>query len=486
MNDIESSTKGPRKTYCHRRRGKRVPRGLEAIEPNAAGIDVGARAHYVSVPEDRDPQPVQCFGCFTPQLEALARWLLACGIRTVVLESTGVYWIPVYRVLEAHGLDVRLVDARHVKYVPGRKTDVADCQWLRQLHTFGLLAGAFVPPQRVAALRAYWRQRRELIESCSREIEHMQKALTQMNLHLHVVLSDITGVSGLRILRAIVQGERDPLTLARLAHPSVQRGEEEFVQALTGHYTDEQVFILTQALELYDVFQEKIQACDRRLGLHLADLPTPPARVPADAPADGPADTSAPALAKRRASHKRRKNEPHFDLRAEVERLAGVDLTRIDGVDAMTAFTVCSEIGFDVSAFATDKHFASWLGLCPNNTVTGGRVKRRRTRRTQNRAAHALRLAAQSLHRSDSYLGAYYRRLRSRLGAPKAITATAHKLSRLIYALLKHGHAYVDRGQEHFEQQHRARTLKNVVRRARELGLEVVDLATGEILTPAV
>jgi hypothetical protein len=339
-----------------------------------------------------------------------------------------------------------------------------------------------------------------LVESAAREIQHMQKALTQMNLHLSVVLSDIAGLSGMKIIRAMVRGERDALTLARLVHPSVQSSEDEIVRALTGHYRDEQVFILKQSLELYDYYHEKLRECDERLEAHLARIPSRPPR-PAPEPAPVPespalaqaapaapmpapeAVTPSPAPAVKRSKRTRRKNEPHFDLAAELLRLTGVDLTRIDGLDALTAFTICSEIGFDVSAFPNEKHFCSWLGLCPNNQITGGKVKRRRTKRTKNRVADALRVAAQSLHHSHSYLGAWYRHMRARLGAPKAITATAHKLGRLVYGMLKYGQAYVDKGQEHLEREHRERRYKSLVRQARELGIDLLDPATGEILT---
>ena len=461
--------------YRHRR-GLSLPASLEALRPDAAGIDVGAERHYVSVPEDRDPEPVRSFGCYTPELKRLAEWLVACGIRTVALESTGVYWIPLFRMLEEHGLEVVLVDARHVTYVPGRKSDVSDCQWLRRLHTYGLLRGAFVPEAEVAAMRAYWRQRKNLVEAAVREVLHMQKALTQMNLHLHVALSDLTGVSGLRILRAIVAGERDAGVLAQLAHPTVKCPRETLEAALTGHYTEPEVFALTQALSLYDTFAAKIAECDQALETHLRRFPDAP--VPA---------APAPPNSSKRHKRQRRKNEPHFDLVQELVRLTGVDLTRLDGLDAMTVFTVLSEIGLDASAFPTVKHFVSWLGLCPAHAITGGKVKKRRTKPVRNRAADALRVAAQSLHRSDSYLGACYRRLRARLGAPKAITAMAHKLARLFYALLKHGQAYVDKGQAYLEAQHRERTIKSLLRRAQDLSLtlEIVDLVTGEVIAPA-
>jgi transposase len=455
-------------TQYTKRRGKGLPKALEVVHPDAAGIDLGAQEHYVSVPEDRDQETIRRFGCYTAQLEAMARWLKECGVKTVAMEATGVYWVPVYRVLEEHGLEVVLVNPRHIKYVPGRKSDVADCQWLRQLHTYGLLRAAFVPPQSVAAMRTYWRQRKELVEASSREILHMQKALTQMNLQLPVAISDITGVSGMKMLRAIVAGERDPQTLARLANAQVHASREEMVEALTGHYTDEQVFVLTQSLELFDVIQHKIRDCDQALARHLEPMESK--AEPEDLPPHP-----------KRSRHKaRRKNEPHFDLRAELWRLTGVDFSRIDGIDAMTAFTVLSEIGFDVSAFPTEAQFVSWLALCPNNAITGGRIKRRRTKHVYNRAADALRVAAQSLHRSQSYLGACYRRFAARLGAPKAITAMAHKLARLIYRAVKYGDAYVDKGQQHLEQQHRERTLKSLAKRAHELGYMLVHLETGE------
>lgn len=468
MTDDNSITAHIGKTYM-RRRGKRVPSGLSIVQPDAAGIDVGARRHYVSVPDGRDTHPIQHFGCYTEELTRMAQWLIRCGVRSVVMEATGVYWLPVFRVLEEHGLEVVLVNPRHVKYVPGRKTDVADCDWLRQLHTFGLLHGAFVPPQHVAAMRAYWRHRRTLVEASSCEIQHMQKALTQMNLHLHVVLSDIAGVSGLKILRAIVAGQRDPRALADLAHATVKASRDEIIQALSGHYTKEHLFILRQCLERFDAAQSQIAECDQELAIYLNDY-------------HSKAEPKAIPASTKRSKHARRKNEPHFDLRTELYRMTGVDLTRIDGIDSMTAFTVISEIGPDVSAFASEKQFASWLGLCPNNRITGGKVKRRSTLPVYNNAANALRIAAQALHHSKSYLGAHYRRMRARLGAPKAITATAHKLARLIYRMLKHGEDYVDKGEKHLEQIHRERSIKALARHARELGFTLVQNETGECL----
>jgi transposase len=471
MNEKDTITRGQSKRYT-RRRGKRLPKQLEVLHPNAAGIDLGAQHHYVSVPEGRDQQAIRRFGSYTPQLRAMAKWLKKCAVTTVAMEATGVYWMPVYRVLEDHGLEVLLVNPQHVKYVPGRKTDVADCQWLRQLHTYGLLQGAFVPPQDAAAMRTYWRHRKTLVESASRQIQRMQKVLTQMNVFLHVALSDITGVSGMKILRAIAAGQHDPETLAALALPQVKCSRQELADALSGHYTEDHLFVLRQALEIFDVLHTKIRDCDQQLARYLSRFETK-------------ADPEALPKHHKRSKRARRKNEPHFDLRAELYRLTGVDLTRIDGIDAMTAFSVLSEIGFDVSAFPTEDQFVSWLALCPNNAITGGRVKKRRTRKVYNRAADALRVAAQSLWHSKSYLGAYYRRFAARMGPPKAITATAHKLARIIYRMLKFGDAYVDKGQQHLEKQHRERQLKALIKRAKDLGLTLLDPATGECLTVA-
>lgn len=439
---------------------------LEPLNRDVAGIDIGSETHYVSVAEDRDEQPVRTFGCFTPDLQAMASWLSACRITSVVMESTGVYWLPAYQVLSEAGFEVVLVDAHHARHVPGRKTDVWDCCWLRKLHTFGLLRGCFIPPQEVGVLRTYWRHRGSLVEGCAQQIHRMQKALEQMNLQLHKTLTDITGVSGMRILRAIVAGERNPKTLARLSHPSVKASEEEIVKALSGHWRAEHLFTLRQALATYDFLHQQIKECDQQIQQVMAQFEdkTPPGEEPKEPPAPN------------RAS--RRKNQPHFDLRQELVRITGVDLTRIDGIDALTAQTLIAEVGPNLSAFATEKHFASWLGLCPNHRITGGKVKSRRTKKVQNRTAQALRIAAQSLHRSKSALGAYYRRMRARLGPAKAVTATAHKLARLIYRMLTQGQAYVDQGQDYYEQKYQQQVLQSLHKKAAALGYTLVQNST--------
>jgi transposase len=440
---------------------------LRIVHPDAGGIDIGSRQHYVAVPPDRDPEPVRCFGCLTPDLQALARWLRACGVTTVAMESTGVYWIPVMQVLEEHGIEGYLVDARQAKNLPGRKTDVKDCQWLQQLHVHGMLTRAFRPADAICVLRSYWRHRQGLVEMASMQIQLMQKSLEQMNLQLHKVLSDITGVTGMRIVRAILSGERNPVVLAQMRHPLVKNSEDTIAKALTGDWRAEHVFTLRQAVELYDVYQQKIEACDREIDQYMQSL---------EARGD-------PKDLEPRGRGTRRKNQVHFDLRGQLHRLTGVDLTHIDAIQAMTAQAVISECGIDMSRFATAKHYCSWLALCPNHQITGGKIRRRRTRKVRNRAAQALRLAAQSLHHSKTALGAYYRRMRGRLGPAKAITATAHKLAILIYRMLKYGMKYVDQGQQAYEKQYQQRTLQTLTKRAKQMGYAMVDLRSGEVVS---
>jgi len=445
---------------------------LPLLYPNLAGIDVGARTHYVSVPADRADPPVRTFGCTTPDLAALAAWLKQCGITHAVLESTGVYWIPVATVLEAEGLAVALVDAREAHRLSARKTDVHDCQWIRQLYACGLLGNAFRPAPALLPARALWRQRRELVDLCATALHHLHKALELMNLQLHKVLADVAGATGLDIVRAVVRGERDPEAFLRFVRPGCKGSHDDFRKALTGHYAAEHVFALRQALARFDLYQEQIAQLDAELEGCLRKLPAAAAFTP---------ETPAPPAKTR--DGKRRKNQSHIDLAREVQRLTGVDLTRIEGIDALTAFTVVAEQGVDMSAFPTEKHFASHLGLCPNHAITGGRIRKRRTRRVHSRAAQALRLAAQSVARSRTALGAFYRRMRARHGAPKAIVATAHKLAKYIYRMLKYGEAYVAKGVEEYEAQYRERALKGMAKQLRTMGYQILDKQTGEILS---
>ncbi len=430
---------------------------------HAAGIDVGATRHFVAVPEGRDAdgRTVREFGPFTADLYALASWLTACGIETVAMESTGIYWIPLFEVLSARGFDVRLVDPRPLTHVPGRKTDVLDCQWLQQLHTFGLLAAAFRPDDAVCVLRSDLRQRAMLVTSAAQHIQHMQKALEQMNVKLPEVVTDVTGVTGMAIIRAILGGQRHPETLATLRDPRCAHDQATIARALEGTWREEHLFALRQAVELFDVYQIKIADCDQTIERCL----------------DGFADHSGgDTLPPGPRSSKRPRNAPAFDARTHLHRLTGVDLTRLDGIDAHSALKIVAEIGLDMSRWPTDKHFASWLSVSPGNKISGGKILSSRTKRSANRVAVVLRMAASTLHHSRSALGAFFRRLKARLGAPKAITATAHKLACLIYNMLKHGTEYVDQGQHYYEQRYQQRVLSNLSRRAQELGYHLVKV----------
>lgn len=438
------------------------------VNPDAAGLDIGASEIWACVPADRDAQPVRCFGTFTPDLETLANWLAACRVTTVAMESTGVYWIPVFELLEARGLAAYLVNARHIKNVPGRKSDVQDCQWIQRLHSYGLLNASFRPEAEMVVLRAYLRQRAMLLEHRAPHIQHMQKALQQMNVQLPQVLSDITGVTGLQIIRAIVAGERDPVTLARFRQPTCRSSQATIAKALTGHYRAEHVFALQQALALFDAYTAQLAECDRQLEQQYS----------ATKPRFDPDDPKQP-LGPAPKPHSHSKNAPDFDVRTPLFRLVGVDLTAVDGFDASIAQTVLAEIGTDMSRWPTVKHFCSWLGLAPHNDITGGKVIRSRTLKTHNRAAQALRLAAQSAGRGHSALGGYYRRMRARLGAAQATTATAHKLARIVYHLLKTRQPYHPPTLEAYDEQHRQREINALRRRAAKLGLTLQPQPAG-------
>ena len=433
---------------------ERLPAELSQVNLDAAGIDVGASSHFVAVSAARAEPPVQEFAAFTADLYRLADWLAECGVATVVMESTGVYWIPLFGVLEERGFEVMLVDPRRIKNVSGRKTDVLDCQWLQQLHTYGLLSGAFRPKADIRRLRSYLRQRAMLVEYASHHIQHMQKALTQMNLKLQHVISNITGKTGMDIIEAIVAGERDPWKLAQFRRPGMKADAATIARSLQGHWREEHIFELTQALELYRFYHDKVAECDREIEAQLERF-------------EDRSDGGAPADNGRRGQG----NAPRFDIRTHLYRMTGVDLTRIDGIDGFTALKVIGEIGTDLTKWPSAKHFASWLGLSPDNRITGGRVKSSKTKPSASRAAAALRLAANALHRSDSALGAFLRRKKAQLGAPKAITATAHKLARLIYSMLRYGQEYADAGAEYYESEYQQRALRAAKRRAAQLGL---------------
>ena len=426
----------------------------DEVFPNAAGIDVGASSHWVAVPPHLVEESVREFGAMTDDLNAMADWLLACGVDTVALESTGVYWIPVYEVLEQRGLKVWLVDARQMKYVPGRKSDVQDCQWLQKLMSLGFLRAAWRPDGEVCVVRAVARQREVLLIEQASWVQRMQKSLVQMNIQLTEVLTDVMGMTGQAIIREIVAGERDPKALARHRDRRVKASAEAITKALTGNWRDEHLFVLRQALAMYDDIAGHLAECDtklqtllRALGQRNVDL----GKVP-------------------RAGSKTRQE---FDARQTLANWAGVDLTRINGLGLAAVMKILSEIGPDLSRFETVKHFCSWLGLCPGTKISGGKILSAKTKRSANRVRQALKMAAMSLSHSSSALGAFYRRLCSRMDKPSANTATAHKLARMVYFMLTRGEDFVDQGQQRYEEQQRLRSIAALRRRAAALGFEI-------------
>jgi transposase len=442
------------------------PAAIPILNPNAGGMDIGADEIYVAVPADRDGQPVQRFATFTGELGRLSEWLKQCRIDTVAMEATGVYWIPVYQILETSGFELCLVNARYFQNVPGRKTDVSDCQWLQRLHSAGLLRGSFRPAQEVCVLRSLTRHRDNLIRLASTHVLHMQKALDQMNVQLHHVLSDITGLSGMAILDAILAGERDPRLLARLRDGRVKASEETMVQALTGDYRAEHLFSLKQSLAAYRQYQKLMRACDLEIEQQLKQF---------DAKVDVKAAPLAPPKVRRK---KLFGNEPKFDLRSHLYRIFGVDLTAVPGVSVLTAHTILAEIGPDISKFRSASAFASWLGLCPHNDISGGKVLGVKTRRVNNRAALAFRMAANALFRSQSPLGDFFRRMRAKLGAPAAITAAAHKLARIVFHMLATREAYDEAILSKNERCFRARAEARLRAQAKALGYSVVAVTS--------
>jgi transposase len=436
---------------------QKLPPSLKQVHLNAAGIDVGAESHYVAVPVDRDEQPVRTFSAFTSDLERLADWLKTCGVDTVAMESTGVYWIPLYELLDRRGFKLYLVSPQYLKRVPGRKTDVSDCQWLQQLHTFGLLSGAFRPEDQEVVLRSYMRQRGMLVTYAAQHIQHMQKALVQMNVLVHQAVEDITGVTGMRIIRAIIAGERNPNTLAAMRDTACKKDAATIAMALQGNWREEHLFALRQAVELFDSYREKIRDCDQKI---LDQVHTMEDR----------SNTGTGTSPRPEGGHSR-KNELTFDGATEAYRMTGVDLTKITGIKGHTAMKILSEIGTDVKHWPTAGHFTSWLTLAPNNRISGGkRLSQRKGPPKANRVAQVLKMAAQSLHHSHSYMGAFYRRLAARVGKAKAIQATARKIAIQIYYALKYGTDYIERGQNYYEESYRNKVLMSMARKAKEMG----------------
>ena len=450
---------------------------LSRINAHAAGIDVHAATHFVavppeSVPADRvnpDPQlppQVRKFGACTADLEMLADWLQACGVTSVAMESTGVYWIPLFELLEQRGFQVYLVDPRQTKHAPGRpKTDVVDCQWIQRLHSCGLLTPSFRPADDIVVLRSYLRQRQMLIAYAGQHVQHIQKALEEMNVKLTEVVSDILGVTGLAILKAILAGQRNARKLAKLRQENCKRTEAEIARALQGNWRDDHLFALGQALELYEFYHGQLRECDRRIEAYLGTF--------ADRSAGQPLE---PKTRKRG----RKANEPTFDVRGLLYRMAGVDLTVIEGIDAATALVILSELGTDLSSFPTVKRFVSWLGLCPLHRGSAGQIRSRRVRPGVHRVARALRMAAQGCHRAHHALGAFYRRIQARAGGGKAVVATARKIAERVYRLLRYGEAYARQEQAAYEAAYRERTLHGLARKAASLGFRLESIKASE------
>jgi len=451
-------------------------------EPDSAGIDLGANEIWVAVPADRDQKPVRQFGAFTRDLMAIVQWLVQLGVRSVAMESTGVYWIPLYQLLEEAGLKVCLVNARHVKNVPGRKSDVRDCQWLQYLHSVGLLLGSFRPAQAICASRSIYRYRQNLLSMAAQHVQHMQAALDQMNIKLHHVIDDLSGVTGQAIIAAILSGQRDPVQLAQLRDKRIKAPEAAIAKALEGDWRKEHLFVLAKAWAQYQEVQKQIQDCDQELWNYTRELEActqviKPAKVMRlKSKLMGVEPLSNPPTQKR-FRRKTSKNQPEGPWQQELERFFGVDLTAIPGISVLTGLTLMTELGNDLRAFKTEHHFASWLCLCPDNETSAGKVLRRRTRRSQNRVRQALRMAASSLHHDKSYFGDKYRRLRARLGAPKAITAMAHQLARILWTLITRQLPFDPSVFAYHEKAHQQRRLKRLATSARQMGYHLTPLA---------
>jgi len=480
-------------TFERLRRGKLNPRqrealgrrlqssdpGLEIIHRDAAGIDVGNASHFVAVPPDRDPQSIREFGSWTAALQEMGAWLLSCGIQTVALQATGVYWIALCDVLEAAGLKVWVVNAKGTKNLPGRKSDVQECDWLRRLHTYGLLRNSYRPPEQIRGLRDLWRLRERWVKDAARAIQQMQKALTEMNIRLPNFLSDIGGVTGMRIIRAILAGERDPKKLAQLRDNRVQASEEEIAHSLQGTWREEMLLELQQVVAHYDFLGRQIVELDQQIEKRMAGMPSRETVAATVVVAERPAtDTPKKGRARKPKQKKPPKNAPSFDIGAELTRLLGVDLRTIDGVNIMIAQAVYTEVGPDLSAFATEGHFTAWLGLTPMRSISGGKLIKHEKRTVNNRLTIALRMGAETLERSKSYLGARFRHLKSRLDGRKAVKAMARYLACLIYRLMTKGQEWIDRGEAHFEQKKAEREIRSLTRRAQAVGMQLVPTAT--------
>ncbi len=455
--------------------------GLEVIHRDAAGIDVGGASHFVAVPPDRELHPIQEFGSWTSALQQMAAWLISCKIQTVVLQATGVYWVGLCDVLEAAGLKVWVVNAQGTKNLPGRKTDVQECEWLRRLHTYGLLRNSYRPPEQIRGLRDLWHLRERWVKEASRAVQQIQKVLTEMNIQLSNTLSDLSGVTGMAIIRAMLAGERDPRKLAQLRDKRVNASEEEIAHSLQGIWREEKIFELRQVVEHYDFIAKQIGDLDQELEKRMAALPSRAEVAPTSVEGSQPAAETGEK--KRRGRTRKEKqpkkpprNAPAFDMGAELQRLLGVDLRTIEGVNLMIAQAVYTEVGPDFSAFPSEGHFASWLGLTPMRSISGGRTIKHEKKKVKNRLGIALRMGAETLERSQSYLGARFRYLKNRLDGRRAVKALARYLACLIYRLMTKGQAWVDRGEAYYQQKTAEQALRSLHRKAHAMGMQVVPI----------
>lgn len=439
---------------------KVVKNEFHLIRPNAAGIDIASNVHYVSVPVDRDELPVRHFGSFTEDLHKIAHWLKQCRIDTVAMESTGIYWVQLYLILESFGFDVFLVNARHIKNVTGRKSDVLDCQWIQQLHSYGLLNKSFQPDNQIRELRAYMRQRKSLTEANATQIQLMQKAFEQMNIKLHNVLTDISGKSGQLIIRAILSGERNPEVLSELADKQVKASKEEIIKSLTGVWREEHIFGLKQAYETYSFYRDQIRECDLQIEcvLHrMKDLT--------------PQGTENDKVSRKVYT----KNRFNFDGTNYLIKILGVDITKMFGVSEVLALEIISETGIDMTKWPTKKHFTSWLNLVPNNRVSGGKLLKHKRIKKKNKAGQAFLMAAYALQRSDHWLGAFLRRIKSKHGPTVAIKATARKLAIIFYNMIKEGKEFVPINNEVYDNYFTQKRIKYIKEQATKYGFQLIQ-----------
>ena len=452
---------------------KTKPASLSQLNPKCAGIDVGAAELFVCIAKNTSEQEVRSFSTFTADIKLMIAWLKQNKVESVAMESTGVYWIPPYEFLEEAGFEVLLVNARFFKAVPGRKTDVQDCQWIQQLHSYGLLTGSFRPSNEIVSLRSYVRQRSRLFESAGTQVQLMHKSLTQMNIQLNHAISDITGVSGMNIIQAILRGQRNPKILAELCVAGCRKNKDLIERALEGNFREEHVFALGQAYEAYEFFHEQILKCEQAIQRILNSIqPQKPLQRPLNTTLnEGKSEERPNTLPKRRRKKSPANKSPYYFNAADaIKKVTQADLTTIPGIDANSAMKILSEIGTDMSRWRSVKAFTSWLGLCPGNKVSGGKVLSSKTKPSDNKAAQALRMAAATLYRANCYLGAFLRRMRARLGAPKAITAVAHKLAKILFRMLVDGVDYRELGENYYEQRYEERVMANLRKRAKEMG----------------